>query len=304
MSQDPIGFEGDDWNLYRYVANDPIDGIDPSGLWDQAVHEQKTKQWASEVYIDLGFTYITFRDKDSKRIGEGSGGMDIWYNSAANPAVLNRHFNTNRGSSKKDTRIQYFESQRQTALRQVFPPVKRRRGVIIKPAPITERCHEAMWEFGKGLHAIQDMDSHMDLTPAEHMTRSNRRYVDDPNYVRGKELNPKAERAPGGEPARRSVGLESYLYQHDIKFWENYIAIVGAHVGAVVWVAFENKPVRVWHWGRSLGQPRLRQSEIRTKTRLCEFLSHLVNTSCVKKSVKKPGKFLCPYRGGLPRRRR
>ena len=32
ISQDPIGFDGGDSNLYRYVNNSPIDSIDPSGL--------------------------------------------------------------------------------------------------------------------------------------------------------------------------------------------------------------------------------------------------------------------------------
>ena len=32
LSQDPIGFDGGDANLYRYVGNDPGNGVDPSGL--------------------------------------------------------------------------------------------------------------------------------------------------------------------------------------------------------------------------------------------------------------------------------
>jgi len=32
ISQDPIGFDGGDANLYRYVGNEPITKIDPSGL--------------------------------------------------------------------------------------------------------------------------------------------------------------------------------------------------------------------------------------------------------------------------------
>jgi RHS repeat-associated protein len=33
LSEDPIGFEGGDVNLYAYVGNDPIDGTDPLGLF-------------------------------------------------------------------------------------------------------------------------------------------------------------------------------------------------------------------------------------------------------------------------------
>ncbi len=37
LSQDPIGFEGGDANLYRYVGNDPGNGVDPRGLADSAL---------------------------------------------------------------------------------------------------------------------------------------------------------------------------------------------------------------------------------------------------------------------------
>jgi hypothetical protein len=32
LSRDPIGFAGGDWNLYRFVFNNPVTWIDPSGL--------------------------------------------------------------------------------------------------------------------------------------------------------------------------------------------------------------------------------------------------------------------------------
>ena len=41
MTEDPIGFDGGDWNLYRYVGNKTITRLDPSGMidaisiWDQ-----------------------------------------------------------------------------------------------------------------------------------------------------------------------------------------------------------------------------------------------------------------------------
>ena len=31
MSEDPIGYRGDDFNLYRYVDGDPLSNVDPSG---------------------------------------------------------------------------------------------------------------------------------------------------------------------------------------------------------------------------------------------------------------------------------
>lgn len=33
VSKDPIGFSGGDTNLYGYVLNDPINSVDPLGLW-------------------------------------------------------------------------------------------------------------------------------------------------------------------------------------------------------------------------------------------------------------------------------
>ena len=41
LSQDPLGFGGGDWNLFRYVANNPVNLLDPSGL---ATCEQK-RRW-------------------------------------------------------------------------------------------------------------------------------------------------------------------------------------------------------------------------------------------------------------------
>jgi RHS repeat-associated protein len=37
MSEDPIGFEGGDYNLYRYVGNSPLASVDPAGLAGDSV---------------------------------------------------------------------------------------------------------------------------------------------------------------------------------------------------------------------------------------------------------------------------
>src|SRR5262245_48387443 len=36
LTQDPLGFDAGDSNLYRYVHNRPVDGTDPSGLLEPA----------------------------------------------------------------------------------------------------------------------------------------------------------------------------------------------------------------------------------------------------------------------------
>ena len=40
MSEDPIGFVGGDYNLYRYVGNNPVRAIDPFGLEVSAADER------------------------------------------------------------------------------------------------------------------------------------------------------------------------------------------------------------------------------------------------------------------------
>jgi RHS repeat-associated protein len=48
LSEDPIGFEGGDANLYRYVGNSPTNWIDPSGLWWFTWDDYKHYFWHPE----------------------------------------------------------------------------------------------------------------------------------------------------------------------------------------------------------------------------------------------------------------
>ncbi|MBY0516238.1 MAG: RHS repeat-associated core domain-containing protein [Bacteriovoracaceae bacterium] len=74
LSEDPIGFLGGDYNLYRYVRNNPVLKNDPSGKWPE--------------FIDDGVCSITGRcdptDIDSKEWWDTLGdtfeeAIDDWF---------------------------------------------------------------------------------------------------------------------------------------------------------------------------------------------------------------------------------
>jgi RHS repeat-associated protein len=54
LSEDPIGFEAGDANLYRYVGNGPTNGADPAGLWfDWIVSPIRSwREWRRGVELD------------------------------------------------------------------------------------------------------------------------------------------------------------------------------------------------------------------------------------------------------------
>lgn len=43
LTKDPIGFGGGDANLYGYVANDPVNWVDPSGLISEEYRQRGAK---------------------------------------------------------------------------------------------------------------------------------------------------------------------------------------------------------------------------------------------------------------------
>lgn len=46
VTRDPIGFDGGDYNLYNYVGGNPINYIDPYGLWIASIHKSITRNAA------------------------------------------------------------------------------------------------------------------------------------------------------------------------------------------------------------------------------------------------------------------
>jgi RHS repeat-associated protein len=87
ISADPLAFEAGDGNLYRYVANGPTDGTDPSGLVNEGHH------WVSVAPSwDLYIEGILTRDELTYFAGRSSGpikaghGWGTKYNDVAHPA--------------------------------------------------------------------------------------------------------------------------------------------------------------------------------------------------------------------------
>src|SRR5690606_16406876 len=51
VTQDPIGFKAEDNNFYRYVGNNPVNEIDPSGLESKTLHSKSgTKNGKKGTY--------------------------------------------------------------------------------------------------------------------------------------------------------------------------------------------------------------------------------------------------------------
>ncbi len=94
MSQDPIGFESGDANLYRYVGNDPGNGVDPSGLASQNVLKflVRIKKDTAEFVLKNG---KQIKIRNSRFIGCDVTPADLAVFTSVSPATLkevNRKF--------------------------------------------------------------------------------------------------------------------------------------------------------------------------------------------------------------------
>ena len=234
LSRDPIGFEGGDFNFYRYVGNNTVNRNDPSGLWEKdEVHGKCTEQWAKEVYISMGNKFAKFSWIAAQAIGQGASSLDDTLNSAAIPSNWHMHFNMADSPSREDTRLTYFRNQsylayNETGITPLYStfadgmntPSGYRRASKRTATSLSKSLSGAK-NFGKGLHAIEDIYAHGSLTPVEHQDALYGMYVDDPNR---KLANPKTTSmrrfAPLDDPKHSiggGLGLEAYYRNPNLR---------------------------------------------------------------------------------------
>ncbi|MHB9095640.1 MAG: hypothetical protein ACYC21_13310, partial [Eubacteriales bacterium] len=136
FKQIPIGF-----NKYLYVMNDPINNIDPLGLWGRGVHHDETRDWA----IAIGFG-----PNDAEIIADADQNVDD--SSATGPMPWEDqswHFDRSRvdnDPSTEDTRLVHFDEQLTLAYSYLEQGNRQ----------------QALQALGTALHPLQDIDAHMD----------------------------------------------------------------------------------------------------------------------------------------------
>ena len=171
LQQDPSGL-APDINPYRYCHNDPINFIDPMGLWGADVHNDKTKTWAENVgFNDWAASAIAQFDEATDGMLRGKSPFPVF-------GDQDYHFNGNRiGNDTRDQIVstyiadaKYLASNTPTA------------GNSVVQKDIAQR-------LGIALHAKQDWVAHADygyLTPRgqeiyiTHNSRSPQNIFGDP----------------------------------------------------------------------------------------------------------------------------
>jgi len=175
ISEDPIGFAGGDVNLSAYVGGNPLNRIDPSGLWGEDIHsgignsQYGTYAWARQA----GFT-----DYAAQMIAYANNAVDEvawagWYPGFGDQS---RHFNQ---SACGDSRANWSNLEFDRAI----------------AAYNSGNFEAALGHIGKGLHSIQDYFAHGDWDTGAFGTNWHPSWYDDWNDRRNMKARERTELA-------------------------------------------------------------------------------------------------------------
>ncbi len=132
LQRDPIGFVGGDVNLYAYVKNNPMNWIDPWGLYGWDVHYYKTEMWALQAGIDPATARIIATANQST--DESYFQRPDEWGAYVVGTFLTYHFP--QGTAEQD---------------------------LLRDVAIGNAA-----SFGRFLHSLQDSFSHMGIIPSKH----------------------------------------------------------------------------------------------------------------------------------------
>jgi len=298
-SEDPIGFQGGDVNLYRYVGNRAGSHVDPSGLWDgPSIHGKCTRQWAKEVYVRLEPNkYVYFSSYAANLIGDGAEREDneMYGKSAAFYNQWPQHFNWHgdqdwnimfRGGTfdgRPDTRVSLYNDWAAQAGSLMTP-----RRIWMRKAPVTLlSCNDGLRSLGEGLHGIEDIHSHAGLTPADHQDIANDSFVDNPGYKMVSTNNYYRREFHYDIYQQRYFGVTGGQALNALKMSRMRTINIGFGQTATV---PDTRPfkVRVYRWQRDRSFSRMNATEYDVKRRLEKFLRENANSSCLVRSCRKP----------------
>lgn len=144
-----------------YVNNDPVNYLDPWGLWGENVHLTLTESWATKI---LGAEKARKVAVANNNTDKGSSGPMPWQNQSY-------HFNTNNAvsGSNEDSRRILSETHLQKAidLQKKANEIRDNKtgiGLIngINEWRANRIENKALENLGQGLHALQDISAHVD----------------------------------------------------------------------------------------------------------------------------------------------